>query len=952
MAVSGRAFAISFVVNFCVGLVCFVSFNILRVHKFSRKYYAPKRILKIEDRTKPKRLPNGFISWMRPLFQYKEEELIDTAGMDAVINFRLISFGLWLFLILTILCNITILPTNLSGDFIDRVLRGEIEGANFTTSGTEEDKTEGQEADFKGCDIDSAISGTFSDIDRTSLTNIQLGGNKMWVHLILVYVVSIIVYNMLTKYHKHAVSLRLQYLSRLKRGAESHTVFVTDIPGIQSGTQLDRAYQLINGTAGRFVPQKWKDKLEQAVTAATERTVGQIQKALVTSQHGQGTIEEEVVDVNSTYKSAHSDFLSDSSKKKIEIGELSSPKSVGSVSTPHSTVQEITDMHPWRKVENKLKSGMDIRDVVFYEFNEVFPSQVQNAFPVYNQNKLWGLYLAYEKTKQLIVDNVDHLTSLVRRRKKVKRPQGQIIPAIYGDWCVEKYKDKNDPTGIKPVKVDLLDFWQTYLPKLMQQIDEEKQIALKNYTSSAFVTFKSRTLQVVSATSLHHHDETVWRTEAAPAPDDLIWENLKLRNWETSYRTAVSWGFFILLMMVYAIPVAAIQAFIEQLLNPDEISNEFLRSVLAGLLPGLALKIFLILVPIILAQLNYREGLIANSFIDFEVVRKYFIFQVLVVYLYAIGFSSLWKEIECIRKDPSNIVDKLASGVPQNATYFMTYIVLLGLASKPISFLRLPGLVIYWVLSKLAATERAKNRLWQEQTMLYGPEIPEHTITILIGLCFCCVQPLIAPICLLYFVSATIISRYQLVYVYREKFQSGGRMWPICFDQIFISLVIMQLTMLGLLGMKQFRYAPLLLPLILYNLVYYISMDRLYRRPLTVMSLRAATDIDAHDEEIDGPIDQEYNQEVMQRYLSPCFKVSQDECKNLMEEMEKLEHRLSNVGKGKYETQLAEKEQEEQTVEVSDDGALSDEGTSGRPEQQREIDEEKGEKREEQQKSK
>jgi hypothetical protein len=44
-----------------------------------------------------------------------------------------------------------------------------------------------------------------------------------------------------------------------------------------------------------------------------------------------------------------------------------------------------------------------------------------------------------------------------------------------------------------------------------------------------------------------------------------------------------------------------------------------------------------------------------------------------------------------------------------------------ALAATPIGFLRLVGVVLYWLLSRIAATERAKARLWQEQIMKYGP---------------------------------------------------------------------------------------------------------------------------------------------------------------------------------------------------------------------------------------
>jgi hypothetical protein len=43
--------------------------------------------------------------------------------------------------------------------------------------------------------------------------------------------------------------------------------------------------------------------------------------------------------------------------------------------------------------------------------------------------------------------------------------------------------------------------------------------------------------------------------------------------------------------------------------------------------------------------------------------------------------------------------------------------------SLPLSFLRIVGLILYWVKSKLAATPRAKARVWSEQRYEFGQEV-------------------------------------------------------------------------------------------------------------------------------------------------------------------------------------------------------------------------------------
>ena len=102
-----------------------------------------------------------------------------------------------------------------------------------------------------------------------------------------------------------------------------------------------------------------------------------------------------------------------------------------------------------------------------------------------------------------------------------------------------------------------------------------------------------------------------------------------------------------------------------------------------------------------------------------------------------------------------------------------------ALSSKPIGFLRLVGLLGYYIKSGFASTARARARLWQNQQMSFGSDIPDHTMSILLGLGFSVVAPLIAPIGLLYFLVMLLIGKYQMVYVFTESYQSGGKVtWP------------------------------------------------------------------------------------------------------------------------------------------------------------------------------
>lgn len=58
------------------------------------------------------------------------------------------------------------------------------------------------------------------------------------------------------------------------------------------------------------------------------------------------------------------------------------------------------------------------------------------------------------------------------------------------------------------------------------------------------------------------------------------------------------------------------------------------------------------------------------------------------------------------------------------------------------------------------------------------------------------------------------------------------------------ALYLMQITMLGLLGLKKFVYTPVLLPLPVATLVLHIAISRVFAKPWSLMSMHDAAMLD------------------------------------------------------------------------------------------------------------
>ena len=77
--------------------------------------------------------------------------------------------------------------------------------------------------------------------------------------------------------------------------------------------------------------------------------------------------------------------------------------------------------------------------------------------------------------------------------------------------------------------------------------------------------------------------------------------------------------------------------------------------------------------------------------------------------------------------NPASAVSLMGTAVPQTASFFLTYMAVLAFLTVPLGGLRIVGLLLFWVKGKIAATERARARLWQDQFALYGADVSLHT---------------------------------------------------------------------------------------------------------------------------------------------------------------------------------------------------------------------------------
>lgn len=133
---------------------------------------------------------------------------------------------------------------------------------------------------------------------------------------------------------------------------------------------------------------------------------------------------------------------------------------------------------------------------------------------------------------------------------------------------------------------------------------------------------------------------------------------------------------------------------------------------------------------------------------------------------------------------------------------------------------------------------------------------------------------------------------------------------PQVFEQVFIGLVVAELSMLGILAAKGFAPSVAIVPLLVLTALFRHFAGQRFARPMRTLSLHAAADLDRADKSAHWTKDLSPDEEAEMlekfdcedvrfgpmetRYLSDAFKVSAEEHSAVLVEAEHLVMRVDS----------------------------------------------------------
>lgn len=340
---------------------------------------------------------------------------------------------------------------------------------------------------------------------------------------------------------------------------------------------------------------------------------------------------------------------------------------------------------------------------------------------------------------------------------------------------------------------------------------------------AALVFFRTRYAALVAAQVLQSPNPMIWVTDLAPEPNDVYWKNLCIPYRLLWIRRLLTLLASIGFMIVFVIPVTVVQGLLHleglQKRLPflsGALKSKFIIRIVTGYLPSVVLVLFLYTVPPTMYLFSTIEGAISRSSRKKSACCKVLYFLIWNVFFVNVLSGKVIERLSVV-SSPKDVTAQLATAVPTQATFFMTYVLSSGWASLSFELLQ-----PYALLCNLFYKFILRNK--EDPCTLsfpYHTEIPRVLLLGFLGFTYSIMAPLILPFLLVYFFLAYLVYRNQILNVYVTMYEGGGKYWPIMHNTTIFSLVLTQIIAIGVFGLKESTVASAFtIPLIILTLLF------------------------------------------------------------------------------------------------------------------------------------
>ncbi|KAJ2489255.1 hypothetical protein IWW37_004132 [Coemansia sp. RSA 2050] len=379
-------------------------------------------------------------------------------------------------------------------------------------------------------------------------------------------------------------------------------------------------------------------------------------------------------------------------------------------------------------------------------------------------------------------------------------------------------------------RVDAIDHWREQLTLADRRVHEARALAGESMGSTAFVTMRRPVdAYVISQLNVYARPSTC-KIRMAPEARSIVWRNVGKPYSKKTLRHLGGLLMTIVLLLLWCVPVVLLSTLISLRFLVTRApgladvvqNNRFVRSLLSYTLPSLILTIFLTILPRLLWSFVLVGGDRAFSIADKNMWIRHLYFLIIYVVIILGMSGSVWTAVYDMFTDFGTFWDRIVAVLPQMATWYCVYVMLYGAGYQVMKLLHLKSVCRFLFHQARARTPRQFMKAISPVFIDWGTMQPHTVLFFFIGILYAHLQPLLLPMCALYFAIGLFVMKYMTVYAWYFRQQVAGALWPVIMRRVVVCVLLYQALITAVFASNNNRWfvAPMLV-LMLFTWYYF-----------------------------------------------------------------------------------------------------------------------------------
>ena len=310
-------------------------------------------------------------------------------------------------------------------------------------------------------------------------------------------------------------------------------------------------------------------------------------------------------------------------------------------------------------------------------------------------------------------------------------------------------------------------------------------------TDKAFVVMRTYTASTIAIQSMHSSKPGSMEVTTAPEPRDILWENVYFSKGARRTRSFIAEFVCLFIIAFYIVPVALVSLLVSESalitisprLNQLDKASSIFSAAIATVQPFCLVCLQQLLPPLFI-RISRSEGIISFSEAQMKAFSRYFMWQVLNIFLVTSIAGSVFDWLAIIVETPESAFEMLGNSLPRMSSFFVSFVTIktfsgLGVEiSRMVSIMQSAVLLCMFPNSTLRAqrtTRLGMRAIDDPGWFLYHKILAQDMLVVVISVVFAVVAPIVLIPCAVFCFLSRIVWTHQFLFVYESAFETGGK---------------------------------------------------------------------------------------------------------------------------------------------------------------------------------